>query len=95
MLPRSLAAGPGGWCPGYDEVTYTQLQTSVIKFFEQVGCGPRLPRRGDRRGVWIGGMDDGINYGRSPAYGATPSSPSQPAAAAARSAPDHRCADQL
>jgi hypothetical protein len=70
MLPRSLAAGPGGYVAGWDEVDYTQLQTSVIKFFEQAWGADRISLAAEIGGVWIDGMQDGINYGRSPAYGA-------------------------
>ena len=70
MLPRTLAAGPGGLVNGYDEVSYTQLQTSVIKFFEQAWGADRISLAAEVGGVWLGGMDDDINYGRSSAYGA-------------------------
>jgi hypothetical protein len=70
MLQRSLAAGPGGYVSGYDDVSYTQLQTSVIKFFEQVGGADRVSLAAEVGAVWLGGMDDNINYGRSSAYGA-------------------------
>jgi hypothetical protein len=70
MLPRTLAAGPGGFVSGYDEVSYTQLQTSVIKFFEQVGPADRISLAAEVGAVWVGGMDDKINYGRSSSYGA-------------------------
>jgi hypothetical protein len=69
MLPRSLAAGPGGYVAGYDNVSYTQAQTSVIKFFEQVAGADRIALAAEVGAVWLGGMDEGINYGRSPAYG--------------------------
>ncbi|EED33145.1 type V secretory pathway, adhesin AidA [gamma proteobacterium NOR5-3] len=70
MLPRSLAAGPGGYVSGYDDVSYTQVQTSVIKFFEQVGGADRISLAAEVGAVWLGGMDDNVNYGRSAAYGA-------------------------
>ena len=69
MLPRSLAAGPGGIVHGYDNVSYTQLQTSVIKFFEQVGGADRVSLAAEVGAVWLGDMDDAVNYGRSAAYG--------------------------
>ncbi|EAQ97820.1 hypothetical protein KT71_14659 [Congregibacter litoralis KT71] len=70
MVPRSLAAGPGGYVAGYDDVSYTQMQTSVIKFFEQVAGADRISLAAEVGAVWLGGMDDDINYGRSAAYGA-------------------------
>jgi hypothetical protein len=69
MLPRSQAAGAGGRVDGYDDVDYTQLQTTFIRFFEQVMGASRLSFAAELGAVWIGGMDDDINYGRSPAYG--------------------------
>jgi len=70
MLPRSLAAGPGGMVSGYDNVEYTQFQTSVIKFFEQAWGADRISLAAEVGAVWVGGMDPNVNYGRSPAYGA-------------------------
>lgn len=70
MLARSLEAGPGGYVSGYDEVSYTQVQTSVIRFFEQMWGADRISLLAEIGGVWLGGMDDNINYGRSSAYGA-------------------------
>ena len=69
FLPRSLEAGPGAILQGYDEVEYTQVQMTFIKFFEQVLGASRLSFASEIGGAWIGGMEDGINYGRSPAYG--------------------------
>ncbi|MEO1081625.1 MAG: DUF1302 domain-containing protein [Pseudomonadota bacterium] len=70
ILPRSLAAGPGGVVHGYDNVEYTQFQTSVIKFFEQVWGADRISLAAEVGAVWLSGMDSAVNYGRSPAYGA-------------------------
>ncbi|MEQ8514885.1 MAG: DUF1302 family protein, partial [Chromatocurvus sp.] len=75
MLPRSLAAGPGGYVAGYDNVSYTQLQTSVIKFFEQVGGADRISLAAEVGAVWLGNMDDNVNYGRSSAYGSNTFAP--------------------
>jgi len=69
MLPRSLAAGPGGTVHGYDDVEYTQYQMTFIKFFEQVFGADRLSFAAEAGGVWLDGMDSDQNYGRSPAYG--------------------------
>lgn len=69
MLPRTLAAGPGGYVSGYDDVSYTQAQMTFIKFFEQMFGAQRLSLAAEVGAVFLGGMDDGINYGRSPSYG--------------------------
>lgn len=69
MVPRSLAAGPGGYVSGYDEVKYTQVQTTLIKFFEQVLGASRLSFATEIGAAFISGMDDNLNYGRSSAYG--------------------------
>jgi len=69
MLPRSQAAGAGAVVHGYDEVSYTQLQTTFIRFFEQVAGADRLSFAAELGATWIGDMEDGINYGRSSAYG--------------------------
>jgi hypothetical protein len=69
MLGRSLAAGPGGYVSGFDEVEYLQAQTTLIRFFDQVLGSERLSLAAEFGGVWISGMEKGINYGRSSAYG--------------------------
>lgn len=69
MLPRTEEAGPGGVVHGYDEVDYSQLQFTFIKFFDQVFGAERLTVAAEVAGTWIGGMDEDINYGRSSAYG--------------------------
>jgi hypothetical protein len=69
MTGRALAAGPGNFVSGSDEVSYTQAQTSVIKFFEQAWGADRISLAAEVGAVWLGGMDDNINYGRSAAYG--------------------------
>lgn len=69
MLARSRDAGPGAILHGYDEVSYTQLQMTFIKFFEQVLGASRFSFAAEVGGVWIDDMESGINYGRSPAYG--------------------------
>jgi hypothetical protein len=70
MTARSLAAGPGGFVSGYDDVSYTQVQTSLIKFFEQAWGSDRISLAAEVGAVWLGGMDDDINYGRAATYGA-------------------------
>lgn len=77
VLPRSLAAGPGGVVSGFDNVEYTQFQTSVIKFFEQAWGADRISLAAEVGAVWLDGMDDSINYGRSSAYGANTFEPFQ------------------
>jgi hypothetical protein len=69
MLPRSLAAGPGGHVAGYDDVEYTQAQVTFIRFFEQVFGADRLSFAAEVGSVWVDGMEPGVNYGRSPTYG--------------------------
>jgi len=69
MLSRSLEQGPGGYVAGYDDVSYTQFQMTFIKFFEQVLGAQRLSFASEVGAVWLNGMDDSINYGRSPNYG--------------------------
>ena len=69
MLPRTLAAGPGGYVAGYDNVSYTQAQMTFIKFFEQVLGASRLSLAAEVGGTWVGDMDSAQNYGRSSAYG--------------------------
>lgn len=69
MLSRSLEQGPGGYLAGYDDVSYTQFQMTFIKFFEQVLGAQRLSFASEVGAVWLSGMDDSINYGRSPNYG--------------------------
>jgi hypothetical protein len=69
MLERSLEAGPGGSVQGYDEVEYTQLQFTFIKFFEQVAGASRFSFATEVGAVWLNDMDDDQRYGRSPIYG--------------------------
>jgi hypothetical protein len=70
MLQRSLDAGAGGVINGYDEVEYTQFQTSFIRFFEQVWGADRISVAAEIGATWIDGMDPTVNYGRSPTFGA-------------------------
>jgi hypothetical protein len=68
----------------------------VIKFFEQAWGADRISLAAEVGAVWLGGMDPNVNYGRSSAYGANTFEPfNSHAAAPARTAADHRCADQL
>ena len=69
MLDRALDAGPGGYVSGYDDVSYTQFQVTVIKFFEQVFGASRLSFAAEAGAVWLDDMDSDLNYGRSSAYG--------------------------
>jgi hypothetical protein len=69
MLSRSLAAGEGGYVSGYDEVKYTQIQTTFIKFFEQVMGAERLSFATEIGAAFIADMDSDKHYGRSSAYG--------------------------
>ncbi len=69
VTDRSIAAGEGGIVAGYDDVTYTQLQTTFIKFFEQVLGASRLSFAVEVGATWLGDMDSDQNYGRSSSYG--------------------------
>jgi hypothetical protein len=69
MSGRVMAAGEGGYVSGFDDVSYTQAQTTFIKFFEQVLGASRLSFAAEVGAVWLGGMDSDVNYGRSSAYG--------------------------
>jgi hypothetical protein len=69
MLSRSQDAGAGAVLHGYDEVSYTQAQMTFIRFFEQVMGASRLSFAAEVGATWLDDMEDGINYGRSPAYG--------------------------
>ncbi len=80
QLPGALAAGEGGYVSGYDEVKYTQIQTTWIKFFEQVLGASRLSFAAEVGAAFIAGMESvdmsaygqerrDKNYGRSSAYG--------------------------
>lgn len=69
MLPRSLEAGAGAIVHGYDDVEYTQLQMTFVKFFDQVLGADRLSFISEVGAVWLDDLESGINYGRSPAYG--------------------------
>lgn len=69
MLDRALEAGPGGYVSGYDEVTYSQFQVTVIKFFEQVMGASRLSFAAEAGATWLDDMDSNLHYGRSAAYG--------------------------
>ena len=70
VLPRVLAAGPGALVSGYDNVEYTQVQTSIIKFFEQTWGADRISLLAEVGAVFLDGMESGVNYGRSATYGA-------------------------
>ena len=66
---RAREAGPGGILRGFDEVEYTQAQFTLIRFFEQVAGADRLNFAAEVGAVWLDGMDDAINYGRSATFG--------------------------
>jgi hypothetical protein len=89
MLERSLDAGEGGYVSGYDDVSYTQFQTTFIKFFEQVLGASRLSFAAEVGATWLGDMDSDVNYGRSPAYGAADFAPFESASGATISCNSH------
>ncbi len=69
VTPRAQEAGPGAVVHGYDEVDYSQLQFTFVRFFDQVFGSERLSVVGEVGATWLGGLDQDINYGRSSAYG--------------------------
>ncbi len=69
MGERAAEAGPGGIIHGFDNVTYTQAQVTLIRFFEQVWGADRLNFAAEVGGVWLDDMDDQQNYGRSATFG--------------------------
>ncbi|NRP16043.1 DUF1302 domain-containing protein [Marinobacterium sp. xm-a-152] len=67
-------AGLGGEIQGYSEFDITQVQTSFIKFYDQVLGASRLALIGELGWTHVHGLDEGANalkYGRNGAYGYT------------------------
>jgi hypothetical protein len=65
-------AGLGGTIYGYNELDVTQVQTSVIKFYDQVLGASRLALIGEVAWTHVHGLDEDANalkYGRNGAYG--------------------------
>ena len=65
-------AGLGGTIYGYSELDVTQVQSSVIKFYDQVLGASRLALIGEVAWTHVHGLDEDANalkYGRNGAYG--------------------------
>jgi hypothetical protein len=71
VLPRVIAAGPGGAASGYDLLPVTQAQVTFIRFFDQVLGASRLSLAAEIGANWVGSLADQSvqRYGRSPTYG--------------------------
>lgn len=71
MLPSVVEAGPRGVVQGYREVEFTQLQFTLVRFFEQVFGAQRLSLVAEFGADWIGALPDDqeLRFGRSPAFG--------------------------
>ncbi|MGB0203498.1 MAG: DUF1302 domain-containing protein [Neptuniibacter sp.] len=67
-------AGTGGTIYGYSELDVTQLQTSFVKFYDQVLGASRLALIGELAWTHVHGLDEDANalkYGRNGAFGYT------------------------
>ncbi|MCP4596672.1 DUF1302 domain-containing protein [Neptuniibacter sp.] len=65
-------AGTGGTIYGYSELDVTQVQTSFIKFYDQVLGASRLALIGELAWTHVHGLDEDANalkYGRNGAFG--------------------------
>ena len=71
VLPRVLAAGPGGSASGYDLLPVTQAQVTLIRFFDQVLGASRLSFAAEIGANWVGDLPEQSvqRYGRNPIYG--------------------------
>jgi hypothetical protein len=66
------SAGLGGEIAGYTPFDITQVQTSFIKFYDQVLGASRLALIGEAAWTHVHGLDEGANalkYGKNGAYG--------------------------
>ncbi|WP_415899149.1 DUF1302 domain-containing protein [Neptuniibacter sp. QD48_11] len=66
------SAGLGGEISGYSEFDVTQVQTSFVKFYDQVLGASRLTMVGELAWTHVHDLDEGANalkYGRNGAYG--------------------------
>ncbi|MCV6612273.1 MAG: DUF1302 domain-containing protein [Amphritea sp.] len=73
---RVSSAPFGGTISGYDEFNITQLQTGLIKNFDQVMGASRLTLVGELGWTHVHDLDEGdnaIKYGRNGIYGFSPS----------------------
>jgi len=71
VLPRVIAAGPGGAAEGFDRLPLTQVQVTVLHFFDQVLGASRLTVIGEVGADFLGSLPDQSvqRYGRSPTFG--------------------------
>jgi hypothetical protein len=71
MLPRILAAGPGTAAAGYDRLPLTQVQVTLVRFFDQVLGASRLSLVGEVGADFVGDLPEQSvqRYGRSPNFG--------------------------
>ena len=71
VLPRIIAAGPGGAASGYDLLPVTQAQITFIRFIDQVLGASRLSIAAEFGANWVGSLPEQSEqrYGRSPTYG--------------------------
>ena len=71
MLPRILAAGPGTSASGFDRLPLTQVQVTLLRFFDQVLGADRLTVIGEVGADFVGDLPEQSvqRYGRSPTFG--------------------------
>ncbi|MGB5331171.1 MAG: DUF1302 domain-containing protein [Woeseiaceae bacterium] len=71
VLPRVIAAGPGGSASGYDLLPVTQAQVTLARFFDQVLGASRLTIAAEIGANWVGSLPEQSvqRYGRNPTYG--------------------------
>jgi len=71
MLPRIIAAGPGASAAGFDRLPMTQVQVTVLRFFDRVLGADRLTVIGEVGVDFIGDLPEQSvqRYGRSPTFG--------------------------
>ena len=71
VLPRVIAAGPGGSASGYDLLPVTQAQLTLIRFFDQVMGASRMTIAAEIGANWVGSLPEQSvqRYGRNPTYG--------------------------
>ena len=71
MLPRIIAAGPGESAAGFDRLPLTQVQVTLVRFFDQVLGASRLTLLAEVGADFVGDLPDQSvqRYGRSPTFG--------------------------
>lgn len=71
MLPRILTVGPGQSAAGFDRLPLTQIQVTLLRFFDQVLGASRLTLIGEVGADFVGDLPDQSvqRYGRSPTFG--------------------------